>query len=291
MGGNIYIADADDHRVRKIAPSGIISTLAGNGHAGIQRRRRARHPRLNSARPMAWPPIAVATSTSPISETPASGASRRTAPFRPFAGGGTTAPAQADGRAATLIALTSPRNIAVDFYGTVYFSDFGGNRVYQVSASGTLNILAGTGKAGYSGDGSIGWNAQLSSPAGVTVDTSGIVYIADSGNARIRKVYRGVISTLGDGGIPGATPSFTVIMPVGLAMDPDGSLFVADLGGNQVLRVTPALAATPIAQPAADIAIDPQGNLLRVLRRHPVSPAEAGWCDRLGGRRGSGLPG
>lgn len=270
--GNVYIADADDNRVRKIAPSGIISTFAGNGHAGF-----SGDGGPASAAQLRTPYGLAADRTGNIYIADLGNARiRRVSPdgiISTFAGGGSTGPVQANGGAATAIALNSPRNIAVDFYGTVYFSDFGGNRVYQVSSTGTLTILAGSGQAGFSGDGSIAWNAQLSAPAGVAVDPAGAVYIADSGNARVRKVYRGVISTLGDSGIPGATLAFTVVTPVGLAVDPDGSLFIADAGGNQILRVTPALAVTPMAQPARDIAIDTQGNLYAcsgaVLYRRP----------------------
>ena len=171
--------------------------------------------------------------------------------------GGGTAPAT-DGTVATSAALNSPRNIAIDYYGGVYFSDFGGHRVYQLRAAGTLSVVAGTGEPGLSGDNLTAATARLNAPAGLAIDSSGTIYIADSSNGRIRKVWRGVITTLGD---TGGGPTIPVRTPAGLALDPDGSLFVADIGGNQILRITPALASMPVAIPARDVVVDAGGNL------------------------------
>ncbi len=258
--GNVYVADAGNHRVRKIGANGIISTVAGNGHPGFSGDGGpASDAQLRT-------PYGLATDRTGNLYVADLGNARirrisTEGIITTVAGGGNVLAGQTDGRQATDVTLTSPRNLAFDFYGVLYFSDFGANRVYQISSSGALTTIAGTGDSGYSGDGAAAVRAQLSSPAGLAVDASGNIYIADSGNGRVRKVYRGVITTFGDGGKPGAPSSISTTMPIGLALDPDGSLFIADTGANSIVRVTPAMATTPMVQPARDIAIDISGNL------------------------------
>ncbi len=258
--GNIYVVDAGDNRVRKIAPNGIISTVAGTGHAGFS----GDGGPANAAQLRTPYGIACDRNGNLYIADLGNARIRRVKPdgtIETLAGGGSTPAAQAESGPATGIALSSPRNVAIDTYGTLYFSDFGGNRVYQVSQAGTINLVAGTGDTGAAGDGGAAVKAQLSAPAGLALDAAGALYIADTGNARIRKVYRGVIGTLGDGGAGGAKAPIPVSLPIGVALDPDGSLFIADAGGNQILRVTPALATSPVAQPARDVAVDAQSNL------------------------------
>jgi uncharacterized protein (TIGR03437 family) len=258
--GNLYIADAADHRIRKITPSGIITTVAGNGHAGFS----GDGGPAEFAQLRAPYGLVVDRGGNLFIADLGNARIRRITPqgiISTVAGGGVTPAAQADGQPATSVALTSPRNVATDFYGRVYFSDFGGNRVYQITDTGKLVLVAGTGEAGFSGDGGPALRAKLNAPAGIAVDAASNLYVADSGNGRVRKISRGLISTLGGGGAAGATSSVPVSMPAGLAIDPDGSLFIADIGGNQILRVTPQLATTPIGQPARDLTIDLQGNL------------------------------
>lgn len=262
--GNIYIADADNHRVRKISASGTISTLAGNGHPGFS------GDGGPAASSQLRTPYGLATDrngnvfiadlgNARIRRVSAGGT------ITTIAGGGSIALAQADGRSATDVALNSPRNLAVDSFGTFYFSDFGGHRVFTITSTGALGLIAGTGIAGLSGDGGAARGAQLSAPAGLATDASGAIYIADSGNGRIRKVLRGLITTVGDTGVPGAKLAVGVVTPTGLAMDPDGSLFIADVGGGQITRVTPSMTVTSTSQMARDIAIDSAGNMYACL--------------------------
>jgi uncharacterized protein (TIGR03437 family) len=258
--GNLYVSDAADHRVRKITPSGIITTVVGNGHAGFS----GDGGPAESAQLRTPYGLAVDRNGNLYVADLGNARIRRITPqgiISTVAGGGVTPAAQADGQPATSVLLTSPRNVATDFYGRVYFSDFGGNRVYQISDTGNLVAVAGTGESGFSGDGGSALRAKLNAPAGLAVDAASNLYVADSGNGRVRKISKGLISTLGDGGVPGGTSSVPVSRPAGLAIDPDGSLFIADIGGNQILRVTPQLVTTPIAQPARDLTVDLQGNL------------------------------
>lgn len=258
--GNIYLSDAAGNRVRKIAPGGVISTLAGNGHPGFSG---DGGPAASAQLRTPYGVAADGNGNVYIADL-GNARIRRVSTdgvITTFAGGGALAPAQAEGGPANAMALSSPRNVAIDGQGIVYFSDFRAHRVYRVSSSGTLNLVSGTGEPGFSGDGGPAVQAHISAPAGLAVDPSGVLYFADSGNARVRKVYQGTITTLGDSGVSGAQPSLALNLPTGLALHPDGTLFIADPGGNQILRVSPSLAATPIAQPARDLATDAQGNL------------------------------
>src|SRR5579864_8314733 len=140
--------------------------------------------------------------------------------------------------------FTAPRNMALDPDGTLYISDFGANIVYRISPAGILTTLAGTGTAGYSGDDSSPNLAQLNSPAGLASDSFGSIYIADSGNNCIRRVFRGVISTV-----------FSVTEPTGVAVDPGGSLYIAASSYLGTLY-------TPFngVASALDVAVDASGN-------------------------------
>src|SRR5215208_4674453 len=114
-----------------------------------------------------------------------------------------------DGGVATSAAIRDPLGVAVAANGDRYIVDYGSNKVRKVTAAGVISTFAGTGTAGLSGDGGAATSARLNAPADVAIDAAGNVYIADSGNSRIRKVTpAGIISTYagtisgysGDGG-------------------------------------------------------------------------------------------
>src|SRR5687768_15219817 len=93
-----------------------------------------------------------------------------------------------DGGPATAGLINFAQGIAVDRLGNVYIADSEDHRVRKVSTDGRISTIAGTGIAGFSGDGGPGAEAQLNFPYGVAVDGSGNVFIADIENARVRKV-------------------------------------------------------------------------------------------------------
>ena len=136
-----------------------------------------------------------------------------------------------DGGAASAAQLHSPRNVAVDGAGNLYISEFEGHRIRRVAADGVIRTIAGNGIAGASGDGGVATSAELAYPAGMAVDFSGALYIADSGNHAIRRVFNGVISTVPLGG-------FTLSLPTGVARDGTNGFYVADSGNRRVLRRT-----------------------------------------------------
>ena len=188
--GNVYIADRLNNRVRKVDSSGTITTFAGNGAYGFG------GDGSSATSAMLRSPDAVAvdgsgnvyiadTGNHRIRKVDASGF------ISTFAGSGTTTVGgfSGDGGAATSARLDSPDAVAVDGSGNVYIADRINNRVRKVDSSGTISTIAGTGTRGFGGDGGAATSAQLNYPEGVAVDGSGNIYIADTGNNRVRRVY------------------------------------------------------------------------------------------------------
>ena len=243
--GAIYVADADGDRVRTITPDGRILTLAGTGAPGFA------GDGGSSTAAMLSHPYGVAVDAQGnlyIADLGNARVRKITSDgvIRTVAGGGAIIPGgSGDGGLATNAQLLEPRNVALDPDGTLYISDFGAHRVYRVSPGGILTTLAGTGTAGFSGDGRSSQLAQLNSPAGVVSDSNGALYIADSGNNRIRKVYQGVITTV-----------YSVTGPTGVSISPAGNLYIAASGylGTQFK----AVGAIPSAR---DVTLDRAGNV------------------------------
>jgi hypothetical protein len=139
--------------------------------------------------------------------------------------------------------LSSPTGLAVDSVGNVYIAEKHAHRVRKLNTQGSLLVVAGTGAAGFSGDGGQATAAQLNFPTGVAV-YNGNLYIADENNHRVRKVDpSGVITTVagngtaGSSGDGGQATSASLNLPTGVAADGGGRLYVVEQGGNRVRRV------------------------------------------------------
>jgi uncharacterized protein (TIGR03437 family) len=135
--------------------------------------------------------------------------------------------------------------IAVDGAGNLFIAECLGARIRKVSAAGVITTVAGSGASGYSGDGGPAVKAQLACPHGVTADAAGNVYIADTGNQRLRRVGAdGLISTIAGNGLNGfagdggQASNAQLFAPTSLAMDPAGSLYIADTGNNRIRRIS-----------------------------------------------------
>ena len=147
-------------------------------------------------------------------------------------------------------ASISPEQVATDSNGNVFFSS--NNAVFEIDSTGLLTRIAGNSRAGASGDGGSALDAQFNRPGGIAVDKDGNVFIADSGNQRVRRVsVQGIITTVagigvrgysGDGG-PGSAAQ--LFFPTDVAVDGTGNLFIAD--DFRVRRVSAAGVITTIA--------------------------------------------
>ncbi|HYA17706.1 MAG TPA: NHL repeat-containing protein [Bryobacteraceae bacterium] len=196
--GNLYIADAANHRVREVS-GGVITTIAGNGLAG-------------------------------------------------FSG---------DGGSATAAQLYLPKGLAFDSQGNLYISDSNNNRIRKVSG-GIITTLAGNGTQGYSGDKGAATGAELNTPARITVDPSGNIYIADTGNNVVRRVAGGIITTIagtgtaGYGGDGGPANLALLNAPSAVAVDSTGTnTYIADTNNNEVRVTANSFSSTVIPHFAA----------------------------------------
>ena len=249
--GNVYVADDGDNVVRKILPSGTITTVAGTGVAGFTGNGGpATSATLNGPTDVvldAAGNLYIADFGNHVVREVLTNGTIRTA-----AGNG-TAGYSGDGGNATNAKLTSPGGLDVDTAGNVYIADYGNGTVRELTTNGKISTIAGTGVAGYSGDGGAATSAQLYRPGDVVTDGS-TVYIADAGNARVRAISpggtittvagNGTAANTGDGGLATAA---SLTFPTGLALDSAGNLFIADFSASVIREVDTSGTITTVA--------------------------------------------
>jgi uncharacterized protein (TIGR03437 family) len=154
-----------------------------------------------------------------------------------------------DNGPATSAQLNNPRGVAVDAAGNLYIADWQNNRIRKVS-NGVIATVAGNGTCGNGGDNGPAASAQVCAPNGVALDAAGNLYIADTGNHRIRKVSNGVITTVagngvyGYGGDNGPAIGAQLRSPSGVAADSAGNLYIADWQNNRIRKVSNGVITT-----------------------------------------------
>ena len=148
-----------------------------------------------------------------------------------------------DGGAASAATVAQPGAVAYDKSGNLYVADTNNHVIREITPSGTITTIAGTGAEGFAGDGGAATAAQLDTPTGVAVDASGNVYIADSHNQRIRKVSGGTITTIAGTGTPGfagdgaAASAAQLALPSGVAVDASGNVYIADTNNHRIREI------------------------------------------------------
>ncbi len=249
--GDLYIADSANHVIRKVDhASGIITTVVGqggkNGDDGDGGPAGAAH--IDGPKGIVfdhnWNLLIADSGNDRIRRVDAA-----TGIITTIAGTGETG-VTGNGGPATAAKLSEPRTLAVAPDGSIYFTEPKENLVRKIDPAGIITAFAGTGKAGFSGDGGPATRAQLNFNRGVNVDGAGIVWIPDSLNQRIRKVdANGIITTVagtgkpcyyssnnncGDGG-PASAAGFAV--PRAVDFDDAGNLYIADTFNERIRRI------------------------------------------------------
>jgi trimeric autotransporter adhesin len=245
--GNVYIADTNNWRIRKVDTGGNLSTVAGDGGCSFD----GDGPATSHA--LCYP-AAVAVDTSGnlyiadydnylIRKVDTSDN------MTTIAGNGSYCYSYSscgDGGPATSATMTYPAGVAVDHAGNVYFSDLYNWRVREINTAGIIDTYAGNGTAGFEGDGGPATQTSLYYPEQVTVDSAGDVIIADAANQRIRLVDgQGLIHTIAGNGSYGygvvdegiLATTAEVANPYGIGVDSSGNIYVGDTGNNLVRSV------------------------------------------------------
>jgi sugar lactone lactonase YvrE len=252
--GNLYIADMRNHVIRKVT-NGVVNTVAGNGTAGT-----AGAGGPATAAQLAQPTgmtidndgnIFIADyNASVIKKVTTSGI------MTIFCGNGTEG-FSGDGGPASQAKLYRPTAVASDKEGNLYISDASNKVIRKVTKAGIISTIAGVpGRAGYAGDGGPATKALLTQPAGIAVDYSGNVYIADPSNSVIRKVNpSGIITTFAGTGVagysgdngPATKAQFQIGSPQGLAVDPAGNVYASDYQNHAIRKINSKGIITTIA--------------------------------------------
>jgi sugar lactone lactonase YvrE len=240
--GNLFIADTSNRRIRKVDPSGTITTVAGNslccfsGDGGPATSALLRFPGGVAVDGIGNLFIAD-SGNARVLKVDSSGIITTVAGNGSFGFSG-------DGGPATNALLFNPLGVAVDGAGNLFIADTSNRRIRKVDSSGTITTVAGNGSDGFSGDGGPATSASLADPWGVALGGAGNLFIADRDNRRIRRVdSSGIITTVAGNGLSGFSgdgglaTSASLNFPVDVAVDGAGNLFIADTNNSRIRKV------------------------------------------------------
>jgi uncharacterized protein (TIGR03437 family) len=248
--GNLYFADTFNNRVRRITPAGIVNTVAGTGVCGYS------GDKGPATQAMLCHPFGLAVDSSNnlyiadsvnsvVREVTINGFINTVVGTGDYGDTGNNVQANT-------AQLEFPYGLAFDTAGNLYISDYDANRVRKVTPGLSITNFAGNSNASFSGDGGLATSAAIDTPEALATDSAGNVYIADTGNARVRKVSSsGIISTVAgttqaNAARTNATSTF-IGSPGGIVADASGNLFISAPELESIFEVTPAGAISAIA--------------------------------------------
>lgn len=250
--GNVYIADHENHRIRKIVlltnGTSIVTTLAGNGAAGFA-------DGTATTASFNYPAGLAADASGNVYV--ADFGNNRIRKITPtglvttLAGSGAMGNADGTGTSAS---FNSPLGVAVDAAGNVYVADWFNHKIRKITSTGVVSTFAGSGLPGATD--ADGTAASFNQPHGVAVDPAGNVYVADRSNQKIRKIIplangTGTVTTLAGSGVSGSTDAqgtaASFSEPISVAADASGNVYVADNANHKVRKITPSGLVTTLA--------------------------------------------
>jgi sugar lactone lactonase YvrE len=236
MSKNLFVTDANNNVVRKITPTGSVTTFAGNGTAGVTNgvgiAARFNHPLGLAIDNVGNLYVTDARNNAIRKITPGGTVSL-------FAGSGLLG--HADGPAATAT-FNYPNGITVDDSGNVYVADASNSMIRKITQAGMVSTLAGSIDSGYVDD--TGAKAKFTYPSGIVADHNGNLFVADKSNNMIRKVTTaGVVTTYAGSPVAGANDdtgrAAGFASPYGITIDSSGNLYVAEIGNDLIRKITP----------------------------------------------------
>ena len=256
--GNVYVADYNNHSIRKITPAGIVTTYAGGGSQGSANG--------TGASASFYYPSGVAVDGSGNVYV-ADGGNHK---IRKISSAGTVTTLAGNGMAGdsngtgSNASFNYPSAVAVDTLGNVYVADLGNHKIRKITSAGVVTTLAGSGSQG-SANGT-GASASFYSPYGLAVDTSGNVYVADSFNHKIRKITSaGVVTTLAGSGSQGSADgtgtAASFLNPNGVSVDASGNVYVADTYNLKIRKISSTGVVTTIAGSGSQGSTDGAANV------------------------------
>ena len=273
VSGNVYVADYGNHKIRKITPSGVVSTFVGSvtqgSTDGIGTAASFNYPR-GLAVDASGNVYVADTNNHKIRKITPSGV------VSTFVGSVTQGSTDGIGTAAS---FRYPNEVAVDVSGNVYVADRNNHKIRKITSAGVVSTLAGYGTQGAT-DGT-GTAASFNYPSGVTVDASGNVHVADTNNHKIRKITpAGVVSTLAGSGDAGATDgtgtAASFFNPYGVTVDASGNVYVADKNNNKIRKITPAGEVSTLAGSGTRGATDGTGTAASFYNPYGVTVDASG---------------
>lgn len=252
--GNVYVADRDNHRIRKVSTSGVVTTLAGNGTAGF----------ADGTSSMMTFPVGLWVTQDGVVYF----SDRDNSCIRKIVNGvvstiaGNPGTGFADSAVATAAKFNFPRGIAMDANGNIFVCDTWNHRIRKIEPTGVVTSFAGNGNPAFA-DG-LGTAASVNCPADLTIDAQGNLFFADVNNHRIRKITpAGVVSTIAGNGLVGFADGYgtnTVLnAPFGVTLDAEGKVYFTEDGNNRIRIISTDGKVTTLAGNGIAAATDGTG--------------------------------
>jgi len=266
--GNIYVADAGNHRIRKITPDGSVSTLAGSGMPGYADGTGVlasfQHPSA----------LAIDATGNIFVSDQQNHRIRKITPggiVTTFAGSGSIGSANGTGTAAS---FQYPIGLAFTSSGDLLVCDAWNNKIRKITTTGVVTTYAGTGVAGSSNATDV--SATFNRPSGIAVDlASGKVYIADRNNHMIRRIWGGTVTTFAGLGVAGSAAgtgtAATFNSPTNVCVDAVGDLYVSDQANNMIRKINSGGVVTNFAGTTTSSIVNGTGSVVRFTSTYGLS--------------------